>query len=77
MQAIVVNSGIANSCTGEQGLRDAQTMQQWAAEKLHIKKYVGVASTGVIGEMMPMNILENGFQNWLSTVMLMISQNQY
>ncbi|MET2741690.1 bifunctional glutamate N-acetyltransferase/amino-acid acetyltransferase ArgJ [Staphylococcus caprae] len=62
MQAIVVNSGIANSCTGEQGLRDAQTMQQWAAEKLHIKKeYVGVASTGVIGEMMPMNILENGF----------------
>ena len=31
MQAIVVNSGIANSCTGEQGLRDAQTMQQWDA----------------------------------------------
>lgn len=62
MQAIVVNSGIANSCTGEQGLQDAHTMQQWAAEKLQIKKeYVGVASTGVIGEMMPMNILENGF----------------
>lgn len=40
MQAIVVNSGIANSCTGEQGLRDAQTMQQWAAEKLHIKKRI-------------------------------------
>lgn len=42
MQAIVVNSGIANSCTGEQGLRDAQTMQQWAAEKLHIKKNTSV-----------------------------------
>ena len=41
MQAIVVNSGIAN-CTGEQGLRDAQTMQQWAAEKLHIKKNTSV-----------------------------------
>ena len=41
MQAIVVNSGIANSCTGEQGLRDAQTMQQWA-EKLHIKKNTSV-----------------------------------
>ncbi|PTG29612.1 ornithine acetyltransferase [Staphylococcus capitis] len=62
MQAITVNSGIANSCTGEQGLRDAHKMQQWAAEKLHIKKeYVGVASTGVIGEMMPMNILKKGF----------------
>ena len=48
-----------------------------AAENYILKEYVGVASTGVIGEMMPMNILENGFQNWLSTVMLMISQNQY
>ena len=42
MQAIVVNSGIANSCTGEQGLQDAHTMQQWAAEKLQIKKNTSV-----------------------------------
>lgn len=62
MQAIVVNSGIANSCTGIQGEKDAFKMQQLAANKLQIQQeYVGVASTGVIGKMMPMSILENGF----------------
>lgn len=62
MQAIVVNSGIANSCTGKQGEKDAFKMQQLAANKLQIQQeYVGVASTGVIGKMMPMSILENGF----------------
>lgn len=62
MQAIVVNSGIANSCTGKQGEKDAFKMQQLAANKLQIQpEYVGVASTGVIGKVMPMSILKNGF----------------
>ena len=61
MQAIVVNSGVANSCTGVQGMVDAQTMQAWTAEKLKIHpELVGVASTGVIGELLPMDTLKNG-----------------
>ena len=47
MKAIVVNSGVANSCTGTQGLEDAYTMQEWTAEKLGVEPdLVGVASTG-------------------------------
>ncbi|MGT2749765.1 bifunctional glutamate N-acetyltransferase/amino-acid acetyltransferase ArgJ [Streptococcus orisasini] len=61
MQALVVNSGVANSCTGVQGMEDAQTMQQWTAEKLGIDSdLVGVASTGVIGDLMPMETLKKG-----------------
>ena len=53
MKAIVVNSGVANSCTG--------TMQEWTAEKLGVEPdLVGVASTGIIGELLPMDILKNG-----------------
>ena len=37
MRAIVVNSGVANSCTGTQGLEDAYTMQEWTAEKLGVE----------------------------------------
>lgn len=61
MKAIVVNSGVANSCTGTQGLEDAYTMQEWTAEKLGVEPdLVGVASTGIIGELLPMDILKNG-----------------
>ncbi|KXT75837.1 bifunctional glutamate N-acetyltransferase/amino-acid acetyltransferase ArgJ [Streptococcus sp. DD12] len=63
MQAIVVNSGVANSCTGIQGMEDAQTMQAWTAEKLQIDPdLVGVASTGVIGDLMPMDTLKSGLE---------------
>ncbi len=42
--------------------KDAFKMQQLAANKLQIQpEYVGVASTGVIGKVMPMSILKNGF----------------
>ncbi len=61
MQALVVNSGVANSCTGLQGMEDAYTMQKWTATKLKIApELVGVASTGVIGDLMPMDILQKG-----------------
>lgn len=61
MRAILVNSGCANSCTGQRGLEDAYKMQKWAAEKLGISEHlVGVASTGVIGEHLPMDILKTG-----------------
>ncbi|WP_107935555.1 bifunctional glutamate N-acetyltransferase/amino-acid acetyltransferase ArgJ [Ureibacillus chungkukjangi] len=55
MQALIVNSGNANACTGKQGLIDAYEMQSLAAKKLAIDPaLVGVASTGVIGEIMKM-----------------------
>jgi glutamate N-acetyltransferase/amino-acid N-acetyltransferase len=55
-QAIVVNSGCANACTGEQGLMDAMAIANLAAAKLGIApEKVLVASTGVIGVPLPMD----------------------
>lgn len=64
MQAIAVNSGVANSCTGQQGLEDAYQMQRWTAERLGLDpQLVGVASTGVIGELLPMDTLDQGLKS--------------
>lgn len=61
MQAIVVNSGVANSCTGQKGLEDAKEMQALTATKLGIAPdLVGIASTGVIGDFLPMSVLKKG-----------------
>lgn len=61
LQAILVNSAVANACTGEQGLKDAYQMQQLAADKLGIEKHqVAVASTGVIGHLLPMDVVASG-----------------
>lgn len=61
LQALIVNSGNANACTGKQGFIDAKKMQQLTADKLGIAaNLVGVASTGVIGEKMPMHCIEEG-----------------
>ena len=66
LQAIVVNSGVANSCTGQQGLDAAYEMQRLAAQKLQIEPdLVGLASTGVIGEQLPMDALKNGLSQIL------------
>ena len=66
LQAIVVNSGVANSCTGQQGLDTAYEMQRLTAQKLKIEPdLVGLASTGVIGEQLPMNALKNGLSQIL------------
>lgn len=54
-QAIIVNSGNANTCNGENGLKDAETMTEVQAKALNIDTQdVVVASTGVIG--VPLNI---------------------
>lgn len=61
IQAIIVNSGNANACTGEQGLLDAYTMQRDFANELGIEAHlVAVTSTGVIGELMPMDKVKSG-----------------
>lgn len=66
LQAILVNSGVANSCTGQQGLDAAYEMQRLTAQKLQIESdLVGLASTGVIGEQLPMDALKNGLSQIL------------
>lgn len=56
LQAVVVNSANANSCTGEQGLKDARQTRALVAEKLGLPTHrVAVSSTGVIGVPLPMD----------------------
>jgi glutamate N-acetyltransferase/amino-acid N-acetyltransferase len=62
-QTIVVNSGCANACVGEQGLADASEMARLVATKLGISpEEVLVASTGVIGIPMPMDCIRTGIE---------------
>jgi glutamate N-acetyltransferase/amino-acid N-acetyltransferase len=60
-QAVIVNAGIANACTGEEGLRYCMETAQAAAESLSIPvSSVLVASTGVIGKQLPMDRIVAG-----------------
>jgi len=53
-RALIVNSGNANCCTGEQGMRDAMHMAGFAAAGVGVAEdEVLVSSTGVIGEPLP------------------------
>jgi glutamate N-acetyltransferase/amino-acid N-acetyltransferase len=59
--AVVVNSGIANSSTGERGIEDARTVTAWVAAKLGLpQRDVLICSTGVIGHFLPMDKMEAG-----------------
>ncbi|CAK1246516.1 Glutamate N-acetyltransferase (ornithine transacetylase) (ArgJ) [Fructobacillus cardui] len=61
LQTIVINSGNANSFTGQEGLDHADETHQLAANKLAIDPdLVAVASTGVIGKQLEMDKIENG-----------------
>ena len=61
VRAVVCNSGVANACTGEEGMKYCEDMAKATAEALHIKKdEVLVASTGVIGAQLPMDKIVNG-----------------
>ena len=62
-RAIVANSGVANSCTGARGERDAEKMARAAAEKLGLQpEEVIVASTGVIGAQLPIVKVRKGIE---------------
>ncbi|NHC42347.1 bifunctional ornithine acetyltransferase/N-acetylglutamate synthase [Bacillus sp. MM2020_1] len=68
IQAIIVNSGNANACTGEQGVQDAFEMQKEFASQLGIENHlVGVTSTGVIGELLPIDKIKDGIKQILQT----------
>ncbi|MGD1007579.1 MAG: bifunctional glutamate N-acetyltransferase/amino-acid acetyltransferase ArgJ [Ignavibacteriaceae bacterium] len=61
VKAVVVNSGNANACTGEEGYLDALDMQKKCAEGLNIRQHeVLIASTGVIGQKLPLNKIISG-----------------
>ncbi|RPJ05581.1 MAG: bifunctional glutamate N-acetyltransferase/amino-acid acetyltransferase ArgJ [Deltaproteobacteria bacterium] len=77
-QAVVVNSGNANACTGSRGLHDAQRIAAQAAKGLGIKEsLVLVSSTGVIGTPLPVAKMESAIPDlihdlspdgWMRTV---------
>lgn len=59
--AVVVNSGVANACTGEEGLRYCRETAQEAAALFQIEENeVLVASTGVIGQQIPIDRIRAG-----------------
>jgi glutamate N-acetyltransferase/amino-acid N-acetyltransferase len=77
-QALIVNSGNANACTGSQGLRDARRISSLMAKRLGIdEQLVFASSTGVIGTPLPFNKIKEGIpkliealspEGWMKTV---------
>ena len=68
-QAIVVNSGNANACTGEPGLNNARKMAALVGEQLDIEpQNVLVSSTGVIGVQLPMDAITKGIERAADTL---------
>ena len=61
ISAVVVNSGNANACTGQAGVKNAKKMCEWTAEQIdEIPGSVIVASTGIIGKQLPMKKIAGG-----------------
>ncbi|MEO9050073.1 MAG: bifunctional glutamate N-acetyltransferase/amino-acid acetyltransferase ArgJ [Candidatus Dormiibacterota bacterium] len=61
VQALTVNSGNANACTGAQGFKDALLMAKLSADRLDLDPdQVLVSSTGVIGRYLPMTAIKSG-----------------
>ena len=62
-QAVICNSGIANACTGEEGMACCAMTAEVAAGALNIPEdRVLVASTGVIGQQLPMTAIAEGIR---------------
>ncbi|MCD4831936.1 MAG: bifunctional glutamate N-acetyltransferase/amino-acid acetyltransferase ArgJ [Anaerohalosphaeraceae bacterium] len=63
IEAVVVNSGNANACTGAKGLADAKKMCELAAAQIDCKtSQVLIASTGIIGQKLPMSKITSGIK---------------
>jgi glutamate N-acetyltransferase / amino-acid N-acetyltransferase len=61
VDAVVLNSGGANACTGPLGFQDTHATAEWLAAELHISATdVAVCSTGLIGERLPVDALLAG-----------------
>lgn len=62
-QAVIVNSGIANACTGEEGMSYCKETAKEAAKVLGVDaRSVLVGSTGVIGMQLPMDRVKEGIR---------------
>ncbi|MCL4112030.1 UNVERIFIED_CONTAM: hypothetical protein GTU68_034533 [Idotea baltica] len=69
VQAVVINSGNANACTGERGLTDAKSMTASVAKLIECdSNSVLVCSTGVIGHPLPMDKIEAGIPAAVSAI---------
>ena len=67
--AVILNSGGANACTGQQGLADARRTAELVAQHLNCQPAdVAVCSTGLIGELLPMDHLETGVDQAVRTL---------
>jgi glutamate N-acetyltransferase/amino-acid N-acetyltransferase len=65
-RAIIINSGNANACTGQQGLADAKEMTSLVARAIAVdSSQVLVCSTGVIGRPLPMDKIRTGMESIL------------
>ncbi len=61
VRAVAINSGIANACTGERGMRDARRSAEVVGAILGVAPdEVLVSSTGRIGDYLPMELIEKG-----------------
>ena len=62
-QAVVINSGVANACTGEEGYGYCMDMAEAVGNEMQLPRdAVLVASTGVIGRQLPMDIIKEGIK---------------
>ncbi|MDI6761862.1 MAG: bifunctional glutamate N-acetyltransferase/amino-acid acetyltransferase ArgJ [Thermodesulfobacteriota bacterium] len=68
-QAILINSGNANACTGSQGLKDARNTSLLLAKKMGIdEKLILLSSTGVIGVPLPTEKIEQGLPKLIKSL---------
>ena len=68
-RAILANSGNANCCTGRQGVRDTEKVAHWLGKSLGVPAdQVFIASTGIIGRLLPMNRVREGIDKAVETL---------
>lgn len=73
-QAVIANSGNANTCTGKKGIQDAEEMCSYCANLLNLKnEEVLVASTGIIGVKLNIDTIKNAIPSLVSS----LSKNAY
>ena len=61
VSGVILNSGVANACTGLEGEKNNLIMAKLVAEQLHIlEEAVLTCSTGIIGKQLPMDVIEKG-----------------
>lgn len=69
LQAVVINAGNANACTGTQGITDTQQMQAMAGQALgYAPEAIFVMSTGVIGVPLPMPKVQKGIETAVASL---------